>query len=135
MQYRRTKNVAWRRIGGETVIVNLDRRRMLALNESGAAVWDALAGESDDKSPEPRPGSAEGEADDERLNEFFADLEREGVLERADEVPVALLAGAAARAVEAAPAVIWREELHRFGGSCAMLPTQSAICNQQPYSS
>ncbi len=135
MQYRRAKNVAWRRIGGETVIVNLDRRRMLALNESGAAVWDALAEEVGRPSPETRPGKAEGETDGERLDEFFADLEREGVLVRAEGVPMALLAGAAARAAEAAPAVVWREELHRFGGSCAMLPTQSAICNQQPYSS
>jgi len=135
MQYRRAKNVAWRRIGGETVIVNLDRRRMLALNESGAAVWDALAEEAGRPSPEPRPGKDEGETEGERLNEFFADLEREGVLVRAEGVPTALLAGASARAAGAAPAVVWREELHRFGGSCAMLPTQSAICNQQPYSS
>ena len=127
--------MAWRRIGGETVIVNLDRRRMLALNESGAAVWDALAEEVGRPSPEPPPGKAEGETDGERLNEFFADLEREGVLERADGVPMALLAGAAALAAESVPAVVWREELHRFGGSCAMLPTQSAICNQNPYSS
>ena len=46
MPYQRVKNVAWRRIGDETVIVNLDRRRMLALNEAGGAVWDAFAAEA-----------------------------------------------------------------------------------------
>ncbi len=43
MRYQRVKNVAWRRIGADTVIVNLGRRRMLAVNEAGGAVWEALA--------------------------------------------------------------------------------------------
>lgn len=35
---RRVKDAAWRRIGTETVIVNLARRRMLKANEAGGAL-------------------------------------------------------------------------------------------------
>jgi hypothetical protein len=111
MRYQRVKNVAWRRIGGQTVIVNLGRRRMLAVNEAGGAVWDALAEEAP-----ALPGEA---------GPFLADLEAEGVVERlaADE------AGAAV-AVPAgwAPTVVWREELQHFGG-CAFLQGQGELCS------
>ena len=135
MQYRRAKNVAWRRIGGETVIVNLDRRRMLALNESGATVWDALAADADRAATGSLTIGAVEPPDETGLDRFLADLEKEGILERADGVPMALLAAAPARMGEAPPAVVWREELHRFGGSCGMLPGQSDLCNAKPTAS
>ncbi len=115
MRYQRVKNVAWRRIGAETVVVNLGRRRMMALNEAGGAVWEALSG----------GGSVAAEA-----SPFLADLEAEGVVERLAEGD-----GGAAVAVAGTPAVLWREELHRFGTDCAFMPTQSEICNQGPQSS
>ncbi len=115
MLYQRVKNAAWRRIGAETLVVNLGRRRMMALNEAGGAVWEALAA---------GPVAA-GEA-----APFLADLEAEGVVERLAEgeaiAPVA---------VAGAPAVLWREELHRFGTDCGFMPDQSEICNQGPQSS
>lgn len=115
MSYQRVKNVAWRRVGGEMLVVNLGRRRMLALNEAGGEVWEALA----------RGGAvAASEADP-----FLADLLSEGVVERvADE-------NGAALAVPGTPTVIWREELHRFGGSCSMMSDQSPLCDQNPQSS
>jgi len=127
MQYRRAKNVAWRRIGGQTVVLNLDRQRMLALNESGAAAWDAL-----DSGGEGPAAEAAGPPEGEGLVEFLADLLAEGVVERAEGVPMELVASAAGGATGVRPAVVWREELHRFGGSCAMFPGQSEFCNSRP---
>ncbi len=118
MTYKRVKNVAWRRIGEETVILNLGRRRMLAVNEAGGAVWETLA-----KGTPVLPGEAAP---------FLADLEAEGVVERlaADE-------GGAAVAVPPgrAPTVVWREELHHFGVDCSFLAGTSDLCNQNPSAS
>ncbi len=116
MSYQRIKNVAWRRVGDETVIVHLARRRMLAVNGAGGAVWEALA-----RGASVLPGEAAP---------FLADLEAEGVVERLEEEPgaaVPLCAGGT-------PAVVWREELHHFGG-CSFLPGQGDLCDQNPQNS
>ncbi len=115
MRYQRVKNVAWRRIGDETVIVNLGRRRMLAVNEAGGAVWEALA-----RGGAVTPGEAAP---------FLADLEAEGVVE-----PLAVEGEGAAVTVPGTPAVLWREELHHFGG-CSFVPDESTVCDQNPYNS
>jgi hypothetical protein len=135
MRYRKTKNVAWRRIGGQTVVLNLDRQRMLAFNEGGTAVWDALVSGAEGPAADATPIGPGGPPDAGGLDEFFADLEQEGVVERVAGVPVELVVDAACRASGTRPAVVWREELHRFGGSCAMLPAQSDFCNSRPTSS
>jgi hypothetical protein len=115
MTYQRVKNVAWRRIGEETVIVNLGRRRMLAVNEAGGAVWEALVGGAPVLPGEAAP--------------FLADLEGEGIVER-----VAADEGAAAVALPAvqAPTVLWREELNHFGAGCGFLPGQGGTCQGNP---
>jgi hypothetical protein len=118
MRYQRVKNVAWRRIGAETVIVNLGRRRMLAVNEAGGTVWEALA-----KGAAVSPGEAAP---------FLADLEAEGIVERLGDDG----AGSAAVAVPPGPSptVLWREELHNFGG-CGFMPGQGDLCNTNPQNS
>ncbi len=113
MRYRRVENVAWRRIGAETVVVNLGRRRMLALNEAGGTLWEALAG---------------GAVACETAGPFLQDLETEGVVERVAD------GDEAAPAVTGTPAVLWREELHAFGG-CSFLPGQGDLCDQNPQNS
>jgi len=110
MRYRRAKTVAWRRVGDETVIVNLGRRRMLAVNEAGAEVWEGLA-----VGAAVAPGNAA----------FLADLEAEGVVEPvAGDEPGAAVPGPAAGA-----AVLWRESLNHLGGGCAFMPGESDACN------
>jgi hypothetical protein len=116
MCYRRIKNVAWRRVGDETVIVNLGRRRMLAVNEAGGAVWETLAGGA-----LVLGGNAAS---------FLADLEAEGLVERLGEedgTAVPIPAGGT-------PTVVWREGLHSFGG-CSFLPGQGDLCDQNPQNS
>ncbi len=115
MTYRRVKNVAWRRIGEHTIIVNLGRRRMLAVNEAGGAVWDALGG-----GPAELPGEAAP---------FLDELETEGVVERAGSD-----AGRAGTAMPPgnAPAVLWREELNHFGVGCGFMAGQGGACQANP---
>ena len=111
MRYQRVKNVAWRRIGEETILVNLPRRRMLAVNGAGGAVWDALAAGA---------SVAAGDAAD-----FLTDLEAEGVVEQvaAEEAgdPVPPPAGGA-------PRVVWREHLNHLGGGCTFYPAEGDPC-------
>jgi hypothetical protein len=116
MCYQRIKDVAWRRVGEETVIVHLGRRRMLGVNEAGGAVWEALA-----KGASVLAGEAAS---------FLAELEAEGVVERLAEE------GGAAVAVSpgGTPRVVWREELQQFGG-CSFLPGQGDLCDQNPQNS
>ena len=116
MRYRRVENVAWRRIGEETVIVNLGRRRMLAVNEAGGTVWEALARGAAVSAGEAAP--------------FLEDLEAEGVVERlagTDEAAAALPPGGA-------PGVVWREDLQHFGG-CSFVSGQGGPCDQNPFNS
>jgi hypothetical protein len=111
MRFQRVKNVAWRRMGDETVIVNLGRRRMLAVNKAGGDLWDRLAA-----------AAAVAPAD----AAYVADLEAEGVVEQVEgDEPGAPSPGSAA----GAPAVLWRETLSHFGGACALMPAESETCN------
>lgn len=41
-RYVRTRRLAWREIGNETVVVDLGRRRAHSLNESGSVLWHQL---------------------------------------------------------------------------------------------
>jgi len=142
MPYQRVKNVAWRRIGDETVIVNLDRRRMLALNEAGGAVWDAFAAEAGGGAAATRHMPRDDQwAPGEDVAHFLADLEHEGVIERcedggeADGDSVGDPFAIPLPQVSVPPAVVGREELQRFGGSCALLPVAGGICDQTPWGS
>ncbi len=68
-------------------------------------------------------GVAEGEA-----APFLQDLEAEGVVERVAD------GDGGAVTLPGAPAVVWREELHRFGG-CSFMPQESTLCDQNPQTS
>jgi hypothetical protein len=110
MRYQRVKNVAWRRIGQEMVVVNLGRRRMVALNEAGAEIWEKLAA-----------GTAVAPGD----GAFLADLETEGVVEQVSGDESGAADPGSARGT---PLVVWREALNHFGG-CAFLPAEGDLCN------
>jgi hypothetical protein len=61
---------------------------------------------------------------------FLEDLEAEGVVERLAEPGEA----ATAPSPGGAPSVVWREDLHHFGG-CSFMPAQGAPCEQNPQNS
>lgn len=43
--YKKKKETAWRRIGGETVIMDLDGMMIRGLNETAAFIWDQIDGQ------------------------------------------------------------------------------------------
>jgi hypothetical protein len=129
MKAKPATQVAWREIDGETVLVDLKRSLMVAVNRPGGLLWraiqegadlDALAGMLTPDAP------AEGR----RLaGSFIAQLEgcglveSEGLGELADTGPD--------ETAEHAPRVLWQEDLSSFvqqAASCGRLPSQGGQC-------
>jgi len=127
MMIRRTDDVAWRRIEGETVVVHLARHRMYALNDAGGRLWEEMeAPLVDDRLAEllKDPASAA----------FLADLSAEALIESDRPLPPPP-APAANENNLAAPRIEWREEVRRFAGDCLFVPGQSDICTGSPFTS
>jgi hypothetical protein len=124
MTTRRAKDVAWRRIERETVVVHLSRHWMYALNEPGASIWDALA--------EPIKGDQLAQfLSDPAATAFLADLVSEGLVESDDPLPEPSKPSPAEDERDA-PRIEWREEVRRFAGGCAHFSGQSTGCNINP---
>lgn len=115
MGYRRTAHVAWRRVGGQTIVINLRTSTVLGLNEAGGAAWEALGA---------TPGSALRPGD-QTAEEFFHQLEADGVVETVEgreSLPFAFASS---------PTVDWRDSLQVFAAGCPPLPG-TPICDGQP---
>jgi hypothetical protein len=115
MGYRRTAHVAWRRVGGQTIVINLRTSTVLGLNEAGGAAWEALGGA-------PRPALLPA---DQTADEFFNQLEADGVVETVEgreSLPFACASP---------PAVEWRDSLQVFAAGCPPHPGIE-ICDAQP---
>jgi len=48
MPLRRSRELAWQRIGDEAVLMNLSEKRVLGLNPTGALVWSLLEERDED---------------------------------------------------------------------------------------
>lgn len=129
MKAKPATQVAWREIDGETVLVDLRRSLMVAVNGSGGRLWRAIQEGADLEAVagELTPGApAEGR----RLaGEFLAQLqgyglvEAEGLGERAEAGPEA--------PADLVPRVVWQEDLSSFvrqAASCGRLPDQGGQC-------
>lgn len=108
---------------------------MLALNESGGRVWEALEQErsSGDLARAAEFG-ASAATTLQHVEVFLQDLEREGVVAaiptasgRSADAPISVLADA--------PAITWREKITRCASGCGTHPGQSDVCNTYPYNS
>jgi hypothetical protein len=117
MGYRRSTHVAWRRVGGQTVVINLRTSSVLGLNESGGSLWEGLG----------EPGAPPLEPGDRATEEFLEQLRDEGIVESVTSV------GGEGRACPVPPAVEWRDQLQVFAAACPPAPGIPA-CDQQPAS-
>ncbi len=135
MGLRRAAHVAWRRVGGETVLIHLRDKKIYVLNPSGGFFWHGLDGARGaeeflaslslgDSLPEDAP---------ERVEAFLrqlqdADLvEREGAPEgREESLPDFPLPAFVP------PELVWQQELRNFGQSCAFVAGSSDPCNAVP---
>jgi Coenzyme PQQ synthesis protein D (PqqD) len=136
MKFRRARDVAWRTIDDETLVIQLSRYRMYGLNAAGSRVWEALT--------EPAEVdrlaalTAEGETDARHrtaLSAFLTELTTEGLLQAETTTSEAPPAVPATPEEPLLPRVMWCEEVERFAGACAFAPTISVICDQQPFNS
>jgi hypothetical protein len=127
MKIWRSEDVAWRRIGPETVVVHLTRHRMCALNEAGGRIWEELA------------TPLAGEQLSPLLNEpaataFLTDLVDEGLVESDGPIPASPQTLTTESNI-GAPRIEWREEVRRFAQGCSFYPFGSEICFQNPSTS
>ncbi len=142
VKYRRARQTAWRTIAGETVLHDLEHKRMVGLNPAGARVWLALETALD-------PGellyvtagegkSSFGEPD---IAAFLDQLVILGLVEEHELAEAGTLSASAGGPAEGDPAeelepprVLWQEEVEQIAGTCAMFPSQNPLCDQAPFS-
>ncbi len=124
-RFRRASHVAWRRIGSETIVLDLKGKRAFGLNEPAGALWHALAELAD--------GVGATAPNDPDAGAFLAQLVSFGLAEavsdgvRSATVP---LPGPG----EGPPRITWSGDIPSFGQSCARVPGQSGICESHPQS-
>lgn len=121
MTYHRVAHVAWRRIGAETVVLDLKSKRVFALNEPGSEIWHALAPE----------GSAIAATSDE-AGAFLAALAGHGLVEEAAPAGTAPPSGPVPCGGDP-PRIIWQDDIRTFGVSCLQTPIQGG-CSARPTS-
>ncbi len=130
--------MAWRRVGGETIVVHLAQKMMYGLNPAGSRVWEALDGPATfEELVRLVPVEAgNGPTAEAALTDFLADLAAEGLVTVEPGLPEADDRGTPPQGESTAlPSVAWREEIRRFAGACAFYPGVSVICDQQPFNS
>jgi len=123
---RRAPHVAWRRIGDETVVLDLKAKRAYGLNGPGGTLWQALVGFPD--------GGLTARAfspSDPETRAFLAELAGLGLVEEeavgSPDPPTPLSGGSSG-----APRVTWSDEIRAFGGTCGHIPGQGGGCNTFP---
>lgn len=114
MSLERVNHLAWRRILDETVVLDLRRRRVHAVNETAGRILEWLERPRDRKALLARlPESAVQEGE-----EFLERLLEEGLIEESGE-PATALEEARPESEEGSsetPRLLWSEELPRLAG-------------------
>ena len=140
MRYRRAGRTAWRKIAGETVVLDLEAKRMYGLNATAAFLWQILEAMPDAEAME-RALVAGGDAEPLGVREieaFLRELLDLGLVEAGEPEAVAS-EGAAPAALEPPaslepPEILWQETVEQIAASCAFFPATNPLCNQVPFS-
>lgn len=135
MKVRRARDVAWRRIDDETLVIQLSRYRMYGLNAAGSRVWEALTepAEIDRLAALIADGESDARART-ALSAFLAELATEGLVEAEGKTPESAPPVPPTEDEPLLPRVMWCEEVERFAGACAFL-INMINCKQQPFNS
>lgn len=109
--YRRAPQLAYRRLGDETVVLDPRGRSIFGLNDAGGAVLDALAEPrsvatllGSDAKPQVSVLAAD-------LAVFLERLVELGLLERGEEIAGPASAAPSGATISEGPAVLWREPM------------------------
>lgn len=137
-KYRRARQTAWRTIADETVVLDLEGKRMYGLNPAAGVVWQALD-EAEDSGVLLRliAGDRPPTFGEPEIAAFINELVALGLAEEQQRT-------AGAGTVELPiielpeeldpPAIAWCEDVEQIAGTCAFFPSTSPICNQVPFS-
>lgn len=128
MEFSRATQVAWRKIGDETMVVDLKAKTLFGLNVEAGAVWHAL---DEPRSVSqlvrvlcpPDSGQAHAEALERAVDGFLAELLELGLVETVppsgpEEEP--RVSNRLSLDGVPLPKIIWRDEIRNFGVSCSM---------------
>lgn len=137
MRIEKNPELAWREVGGETIVIHLGRKMMYGLNPAGGRLWAAIG---DGAALEELESSFLAEAGVEAqlrgaIRVFLAELEAEDLVAADGPLVVDQGPDAEVPAGPLTPRIAWREEVRRFAGACAKFPGVSQICDQFPQNS
>ena len=132
-EVQRSAHTAWRRLGDEVVVIDLDTSMVYGLDDRGGRVWESI-GEGCDVASlaavlvgEAANGDGLG-----AVERFLAELAEAGLV--SGEIGPTGIVGtpAAPGAAGASPRILWRERVQRFGGTCGLRPAQGTPCGGKP---
>ncbi len=134
-KYRRAPRAAWRTIAGETILLDLEAKRMYGLNPTAAFVWQALEAitETDGMLQALGADGADPPFGGGELEAFLGEMLDLGLIQEAEPENRAPVAVEPPETLEA-PAIAWRETVEQVAASCAFFPGTTPICNQVPWS-
>ena len=138
MYYSRANHTAWRKVGEETLVVDLAGKTLFGLNPLAGWVWQQLDG------VRSTAGLASFSADYpeldlRQLETFLQALEAHGLVV-AQTSPSSEADADAGTSLEPPPeasdppAITWREAIQQAAATCAFLPGQNPLCNAAPFS-
>ena len=135
MRIKRNRDLAWRKVAGETVVIHLSQKMMYSLNAAGGRIWEAIGegAELEELESLLLAEASESEAARQALHAFLAELAAEDLIAAEPALPEP--EDVAESPQPFFPAILWREEVRRFAGACAKYPGVSIICSQNPQNS
>ena len=134
--YQRSRQAAWRTIGDETVLLDLEKKQMYGLNPTAAFIWQTLEASADlDAMLQALAagGTSPGFGRDE-IEAFLAELLDLGLARETATQVVPREAPVEPPAELEPPRILWREEVEQIAGTCAFLPATNPLCTQAPFS-
>lgn len=132
----RAPHVAWRRIADDTVLLDLKRKHIYALNETAGYFWHALNGHRQVDELLQLIGPSAPEKLEGQLIDFLDELMNlKLVASGPDNVGSETTLKLEKPSTILPPSVVWQEEMKTaIGFSCAFLPGENSVCDTGPYS-
>lgn len=133
VEVHRSAHTAWRRLGDEVVVIDLDASMVYGLDDRGGRVWESIGDGCDVASlaavlvGECKNGDGLG-----AVARFLAELAEAGLVSFEMALVKDGARPAAPASAQASPRILWRERVQRFGGTCGLRPAQGTPCGGKP---
>ena len=129
----RAAHTAWRRLGDEVVVINLDVSMIYGLDDRGGRLWESIGDGCDVASlAAVLVGEAENGDGLGAVTRFLAELAAAGLVSGGPTLSGPGRTPKAANSSNVSPRILWREKVQRFGGNCGLRAGQSSTCTARP---